>query len=94
MRESRRALDALTVAVVQLDLVSKRRRLRGLDGVDAARDAAIAREIDAMCRRVLAMEADLATPAPTGRPLCLGCIRAACAGRPWGCGCEWDRVLP
>lgn len=45
MRESRRALDALTVAVVQLDLVSKRRRLRGLDGVDAARDAAIAREI-------------------------------------------------
>jgi hypothetical protein len=28
------------------------------------------------------------------RVICLACVRARREGRPWGCGCEWDRVLP
>ena len=26
--------------------------------------------------------------------VCLACVRARRAGKPWGCGCEWDQVLP
>jgi hypothetical protein len=26
--------------------------------------------------------------------ICLACVLARREGRPWGCGCEWDRVLP
>jgi len=30
----------------------------------------------------------------TARVICLACVRARREGRPWGCGCEWDKVLP
>jgi hypothetical protein len=35
-----------------------------------------------------------AVPQVTARVICFACVRARREGRPWGCGCEWDRVLP